>query len=561
MTVRLLAVLMSLILIPAARGAEPTATITAREIQAHVNFLASDLLQGRDSGHLGAEVAALYVATHLARCGFKPLADDWQIPFELPGAAGPGQALLAFGERVLNDPARVAVWGFSGTGKVSGEAASGGAADSNGKIVIAPGGQSSDTDLEQARGFVERGAVAVLFVTDNDEFQVRRRPDGRRMTGPPRRDRRNGDNGVQGGYLEPKGAFAKLSSGETLQVPVARVTRLLGAELLEAVEGGASVSLEITRDGVDQSTNVVGWLEGSDPELKHEYVLVGAHYDHVGADDLGQIWNGADDNASGTSAVLEFADALHSMDRAPRRSIVLAAWGAEERGLVGSKAFVRDCPIPLQQVAAYMNLDMISRNDPGFVDVVHSSDDLLEMMRASAGRHELEVNEGQAFYLNASDTAAFVENEVPCVFPFTDIHADYHRPTDDPDRIDADKAMRVARSAFDVVLQVANADERPAFTAPARDSRRGGARSRRLGFRPKGGAEEAGIAVEQVSPGSVAETAGLLPGDVLMRVGQSPVTNSGELRRALASQTRNQPFELEVLRDGQPVVLQATFDK
>ena len=552
MNVRRITGLVCLILVSTAQGQQASETITAREIQAHVNFLASDLLQGRDSGHPGAEVAALYIATHFDRCGFRPLADDWQVPFDLPGAAGPGQALLSFGERVLKDPTRVSVRGFSGTGTVSGSVVVG-TADPTGKIVILPGGQSSDSDLQQARELADQGAVAVLFVTDSEEFSVRQRPDGRRAGSSGR----SGRTRVRGGYLEPAQTHSLIS--EYLQVPVARVTRRLGAELLEAVEAGASISLEVTRDGVDQSTNVVGWLEGSDPELKHEYVFVGAHYDHVGADGEGNIWNGADDNASGTSGVLEFADALASMATAPRRSIILAAWGAEERGLVGSKAFVRTCPVPLEKVAAYINLDMISRNDPEFLDVVHASDDLLELMKSSAKNYGLEVNEGAAYFLNASDTAAFVENEVPTVFPFTNTHADYHQPSDDPDKIDADKAMRVARAAFDVLLKVANADGRPTFKAPAMRRGTGTARSRRLGFRPGESSGGSGIAVDSVAQGTVADQAGLKAGDVLVRIGESRVKNSGELRRALLTPAKGKSFEIEVLRDGRPVVLEATF--
>ncbi|MFH0946650.1 MAG: M28 family peptidase [Planctomycetota bacterium] len=547
---RLLALSCALLLSSPVLAQQADKTITSAEIQAHVDFLASDLLEGRDSGYPGAEIAALYVATHFRRCGLAPLFDDYQMEFDLPGAAGPGTALLSYGGQLLNDPKQISVRGFSAVTSVAGMTAQGDE-DPAGKIVIAPGGSSSDADHKRAMDLARRGAEAVLFVSDRDEFPVSARPDGRRR---PAGRSSSADRG--GGYLES--APLRSVPGEALSIPVIRVSRRLGADLLDAVEDGATLSIEVTREGVDRSANVIGWIEGSDPELKKEYVFAGAHYDHVGADHQGNIWNGADDNASGTAGILEFADALASLKERPRRSIILAAWSAEERGLVGSKAFMRNCPVPLEKICAYINLDMISRNDPEFVDVVHASDDLLEMMREKAKSHGLEVNEGSARYLAQSDCLPFAENEIPVLFPFTDIHEDYHRPSDDPDTIDADKAMRVTRAAFQVLLEVANADGRPSFSASRSGNRRGGG-SLRLGFTPGDSQEAPGIPVGTVLDGSVAESAGLLPGDTLIRIGEQKIGFRKDLKQALQAVREAESFEIEVLRNGQPLILEGSF--
>ena len=550
---RLLAGLSALLLLSPAFAQQAAKTITSNEIQAHVDFLASDLLEGRDSGYPGAEIAALYVASHFRRCGFKPLFDDYQMWFDLPGAAEPGKAFLRYGNQLRNDPDQISVRGFSAVTRVEAMTALGNDSP-EGKIVITPGGGSSDADQKRALELARLGAEAVLFVTDRDGFSVRKRGDSRRR--PPGRNTAASRSG--GGYFAS--AAPPAVPGELLSIPVIRVSRLLGAELLEAVEGGGSLTIEVMREGVDRSANVIGWIEGSDPELKQEYVFAGAHYDHVGADHLGNIWNGADDNASGTAGILEFADALASLKEPPRRSIILAAWSAEERGLVGSKAFARNCPIPFESICAYINLDMISRNDAEFVDVIHASNDLLELMRGKAKRHGLEVNEGSSGLLRQSDSQPFVENEVPTLFPFTDVHDDYHRPSDDPHTIDADKAMRVSRAAFEVLMEVANADGRPTFSASRSRERRGGG-SFRLGFLPGTSDEASGIPVGKVMDGSVGKSAGLLPGDTLIRIGEQKIEARNDLKGALRAVREADTFEIEVLRNGAPVILEGSFKK
>jgi len=229
--------------------------------------------------------------------------------------------------------------------------------------------------------------------------------------------------------------------------------------------------------GATTAPNVIGILDGGDPLLRAEYVLVVAHMDHVGADagsgctaqGADSICNGADDNASGTAGVLEIAEAYARLDARPRRSVAFIAFSGEERGLWGSQNYVAQPAIPLQQTAAVINLDMISRNDPGAVLVTGlDSSSLGQLFRDVARAHgELSLATTPFTDIGGSDHVPFAEQAVPYLFLFAGLHQDYHRPSDSADRINPDKAARVARLAFYVALAVANADARPVWHAGA----------------------------------------------------------------------------------------------
>ncbi|MBI4879323.1 MAG: M20/M25/M40 family metallo-hydrolase [Planctomycetes bacterium] len=535
-----------------ARAQDAAATVTAREIQAHVEFLASDLLEGRDSGKRGAELAALYIETQFELLGLRPLCASWQMPFDIGRGATRMRCVLSCGGRIQREGEQVAAREFSGCGEAQGQAALATAAP-GGRVVVAAEQGGEDEDRALAEDLARRGALAVVFVSSEPRFG-RRRGDGRRSSGAATAGDEEGSVAA-GATLETLAA----AGGPGEAIPALRAASALAASLVEAAEQGGEIAVAVAREGASVSANVVGVLEGSDPILRNEYVLVGAHYDHVGRNDLGKIYNGADDNASGVAGVLELAGALASLPRAPRRSVIFAAWGAEERGLIGSQAFARDPPVPLEQIAACINLDMISRNDARLVEVVHASDDLLLLAEEAAARHGLAPKAGLAFLLAASDSLPFVQNEVPTLFLFTGMHADLHAPTDDAGRIDSDKAARVARTALAVLLAVANGDARPAYTTPGLGVGSSSARGRRLGFVPAADASGGGVAVSAVSAGSVAARAGLQTGDVIVRVGAAPIAGSRDLRDALNALAAAEPFEIEVRRQGESVVLKAAF--
>ena len=184
--------------------------------------------------------------------------------------------------------------------------------------------------------------------------------------------------------------------------------------------------------------NVVGWIPGSDPELTDSFIVLGAHFDHVGKNAKGWIWNGADDNASGVAALLAVADAFGKSKNPPRRNLVFAAFSGEEIGLVGSHCFVAENLIPAERILAMVNLDMVgrSRNRGLLVSGTRSSPPLREIVAKAAEGLDLVLDFENEEFFDRSDQASFYYEQVPVVFFNTSEHLDYHTPEDTSDRIE-----------------------------------------------------------------------------------------------------------------------------
>jgi hypothetical protein len=232
-----------------------------------------------------------------------------------------------------------------------------------------------------------------------------------------------------------------------------------------------------------QIANVVGVLEGSDSELRHEAVVFTGHIDHVGTMaercrpsevlPTDSICNGADDNASGTVGVIELAEAFASLETRPARTLIFAAVTAEERGLCGSRYYVEHPVIPIERTVAELNLDMIARNPPdtvGFVGKDYTSlGAVVDRVLVEHPELGLVAAEHRGRY-GASDHYPFVQRGVPALFFFSGEHEDLHTAADNPERADAEQAARIVRLAFLVGLDVANAAERPTWDEEARRS-------------------------------------------------------------------------------------------
>lgn len=217
--------------------------------------------------------------------------------------------------------------------------------------------------------------------------------------------------------------------------------------------------------------NVVALLRGSDPELRDEYVVLSAHFDHVGIGmpvDGDSIYNGADDNASGTAALLEVAEALAALPEAPRRSMIFLHVSGEEHGLIGSRYYSDNPTVPISQIIANINVDMVGRNSPDSIVVIGKNYSSLGPLSEKVGRDHPEIGlviaddiwpQERFFY--RSDHYNFARLEIPSIFIFAGVHEDYHAPSDEVEKIDAGKVARVAKLIFHTVLEIANADDRP----------------------------------------------------------------------------------------------------
>ena len=231
--------------------------------------------------------------------------------------------------------------------------------------------------------------------------------------------------------------------------------------------GGVRVRFKFaaTRENKDDR-NVFGLFPGSDPEKKKEIVVFSAHYDHVGVDEKGEIFNGSDDNGSGTSTLLEIAQAFGQGPR-PARSVAFLWVSGEEKGLLGSHWFADHMNLPDgHKIVADINLDMVSRNDPKKVGVTPSPkhadyNSLVPAAQASCQAEGMEVVfDADQFYFR-TDSYSFASKGIPSIFFFSGIHADYHRPTDDVEKADVEKAARIARAAYRLGWQAAQGSEAP----------------------------------------------------------------------------------------------------
>ena len=219
--------------------------------------------------------------------------------------------------------------------------------------------------------------------------------------------------------------------------------------------------------------NVVGVLEGSDPVLKNEYIVLSAHMDHVGIGapvNGDSIYNGADDDASGTAGVLELAEALSMPGARPKRSVVFLTVSGEEHGLWGSSWFSEHPIVPISEIVADLNIDMIGRNWKDTIVVIgkEHSDLGTTLDRVNRAHPELRMKAiddiwpEENFYFR-SDHYNFARKGVPILFFFNGTHPDYHGPNDEPDRIDAEKESRIVRLVFLITQEVGNTEKRPAW--------------------------------------------------------------------------------------------------
>lgn len=451
--------------------------ITAREIEADIHFIASDELRGRDTPSEGLTIAARYIRARLMSLGFAPGARDESFfhyyalrttamdaaatrlevlggsePLSFPIGTGfhlgdrflreastqRGRVVFVGDAQGLAPDSLQGAWALvldkgAPTGALARAAAAAGALG----LILTPGPdyeeEPYDARFADRLRLLERGSVSLPSSSES-----RPRPEGERGE----RSRRGNIS-----YLTPE-AFQRL-----LEISPARPEGVSAQDWKP--EAGTDLKLELAEHrvlkggGEIEVENVCGFWPGSDPELAQEVILVSAHYDHVGTtgDD---IYNGADDNGSGTTGLLAVARALAT--HGPLRRSVLLIWvSGEEKGLLGSRAW-SDAPwLPGEaRAVANLNIDMIGRNDPNelFITPTEKHEQHNGIVRLATRLSPLEgfpeLKSADEYYYR-SDQASFARLGIPVAFLFSDVHDDYHKPTDTPDKIDTDKLRRVAR--------------------------------------------------------------------------------------------------------------------
>jgi hypothetical protein len=327
------------------------------------------------------------------------------------------------------------------------------------------------------------------------------------------------------------------------------------------------IDIETTRATVN---NVLAWLPGQ----TDEYVIVGAHYDHLGRGNLdslapsqiGQIHPGADDNASGTAGVLELARLLAPQRGQLKRSILFMNFSGEELGLLGSAAWVKNPTRPLEKAVAMINMDMIGRikDDKVYIGGVGTGSTFKAVLEQVQKDASFKIEYSAGGYAS-SDHTSFVSRKIPVLFFFSGLHSDYHKPSDTWDKINAPSAARLLDLVGNVLVQLANAQDAPAFQVVAEDKpATGGGGSGYgpyFGSIPDFGQTENGVKFSDVKPNSPAAKAGLKAGDVLIQFGDKPIKNLYDFTDALRRSKVGDVVKVKILRDGQPVTASVKLEQ
>ncbi len=450
----------ALVLALAAAGCAqlPVATIAPDALRTHVQYLASDELEGRGTPSRGQDLATDYIAAQFRKAGLEPAGDDgyfqtatWQYAERKAGdlvldvsAGGAGIAVPAGGATgnfldAVNLGATPAVFMSWKDALENSEAA-------NGKVLVVPAAPVPGA----ARVLREKLKSKPLLVVMID------------------RERRHGA-GTGGWLVDPAQPVA------TGAVPVLALHAPDAAAALE--KGGATVSARVAAASLRpvKLRNVVGVLRGSDPSLKNTYVLMTAHHDHVGIRD-GEVYNGANDDASGVVSVIEAAKLLAARKERPRRSIVFMTFFGEELGMLGSKHYARHPVFPLKDTVVNINLEQTGRTDDSEGKQLNSIamtgydfSTLGEMMKKSAEQTGIRLWKHASFsdaFFSRADNQSLADVGVPAhTLSVAYGFPDYHGKDDTWDKLDYDNMARVTRMLAEGVYDIANATERPTWTS------------------------------------------------------------------------------------------------
>jgi hypothetical protein len=490
-------------------GSAATPPIPADAILDHIKVLASDQMKGRGDGSPELERAAEYIATQFQSAGLRPgiKEHDWFQPFELVAGLSVGNGnelgILARGQQPVRLTLGTSYYPLSATPNDSPSVASTLLDDL--PIVFAGYGISAPgLNYDDYAGLDVSGKAVLIFSHEPQEAQR----DSKLNGAQPLREttlyakaaaaRSRGARALlvvsdPSHPMDPVnyGAFTLDPDPEDHAIPVLRIRRTEMEPLIKAW-GLDRIAMDIDRDlrprsrvlsgaTVDYTEhftrnrrpvrNVVGFLPGSDPAMAKQAIVIGAHYDHVGLggrfsaapDRTGEIHNGADDNASGTAAIIEIARAAAADRSRFPRSLVFVAFAGEERGLLGSAQYASEPSVPMSDTVVMLNLDMVGRSN-GKVDVSGLESPILVngIREAAIAAGGIEIRqEGPG--AGRSDDSSFLDKRVPAINFFTGFHPDYHRPTDDWDKIDAPGTARVATLALEFAARIAASHERPQF--------------------------------------------------------------------------------------------------
>ena len=565
--------------------------ITAQELKTDVYFLASDSLKGRKPGTKEANVAANYIRDQFKASGLKLIGDNgfqyFEIVTDITTGANNSLAFEGFKGTLKKDFLPVA---YSSSGRVNAGVVFTGygfdieqdslrwkdydGVDVKGKWVMLFRGdpeldnnESRFIPFTEIRGKIliakDHGAAGVLVVTpvsmDKDDKLIGLHSENNDVTSgiPVINIKRN----IADMLLKTTGFTV-----DSLERILNRTRNPLSLKLPTMVD--ATCDLVVNKA---KAENVAGVIEGNDPLLKDEYIVIGGHYDHLGFGGPGSgsrmpdtvaIHNGADDNASGTAMVIELAGKLASQKANLKRSILLISFSGEEMGLLGSKYFVDHPLVDLKKIKAMFNFDMVGRFDKEKNSISISGtgtslegDSVIRIFEKSLPFNVTHSPDGYG----PSDHASFYSSNIPVFFFTTGAHTDYHTPFDDADKLDYQKEKEIGDFADKIIADVDNMPKTLTFHESGKKEGygRGGRRLKvTLGIMPDfAGTEKKGLRVDGVTKDGPADKGSMLKGDIIISINGMSVGNIYEYMSRLGKLKQGQTISVEVVRNGKNVVL------
>ncbi len=563
--------------------------ITSVELNEHIAYLASDSLRGRRSGTPEGKLAAEYIRDQFRMFGYDMLEDNGFQYFEVitEVEAGPSNAISVddMEASVMKDFTPLS---YSSNGSLEANV-----------VFCGYGFDIEETGLKwnDFEG-VDVGDQWVLVLRADPE------PDNNESRFLPYTQDRSKvitakDKGAAGVLLvsgEELDASDKITEpevdrlGTSSGIPVFHISRTLANKILEKSENTlaglekilndthapSSFDCETTVSGTSEinfvrvnTQNVLGFMEGSDPILKNDVVVVGGHYDHLGMGGANSgsrapgeeaVHNGADDNASGTATVIEIAEKLAANRSELKRSVLVMAFGAEEMGLLGSKYFTQNPSINLDRIVAMVNVDMVGRlNEKGELAVggTGTSTESETLLNRLVENYALKLAMSPNGF-GPSDHSSFYVEDIPVFFFSTGAHEDYHTPNDVIDYVHFDGLKKLSDFVYDLSFELAGMDSNLVFReAGPRQQTTGRRRSGvRLGIMPSFTQTGiSGLGVDGVTPGGPGSLAGIQKGDVITAIDGKSVSDIYEYMARMSKLKFGQTVSIDILREGEKKIL------
>ena len=561
--------------------------------RAHVQMLASEKFEGRMAGSPGERLAADYIVQQLKRLGAQPLPGEPDFLHEFEFTAGTKDAgstitVTRAGDapQVFITNTHVQALSFSDTAEASGGVVFAGYG------LVVPDSQNFGYDSYAGLDVTDKVVLVLRYFPEDADQKTRailaRYSDLRykamlaRQRGAKALLVLTGPRSPNAGATVPmtfdtalagSGIVAASISGDAGQAIFAGAPDRKLEDVQKSLDTGnphatgfaipnltVTVTAAVEREQ-RQGQNVVAYLPASDPagRIEKPWIALGAHYDHLGRgghgsslaskEEAGQIHHGADDNASGTAAVLAVAETLSKEPR--RRHLLLSFWSAEEIGLIGSNAFVTTPPVPVEQIAAYLNFDMVGRMTDNKLTVQATGTSpvwnrIMEQANVAAG-FDLVL---QPDPYQPTDVATFNNAGVPSLGFFTSTHPDYHKPSDTADKINYEDLDRIVDFAAVIVRRLGDMPDAPQFTKVDRQTDTAGRAGIRVftGTIPDYATNVNGLLLGGVIGGGPAELAGLQKGDVIIAIAGQTIANIYDYTYALESLKIGEPVKIVYMR-------------